>query len=100
MALHRTPTDSRRSEPSVLVLIKDPERDTEPATTLLRRLYGLTKGEAEVVVRLTHGSSLKQISDELAVSYQTVRTHLQYAFDKTDTHRQAELVQLLLALSR
>ena len=29
----------------------------------------------------------------------TVRTHLQHIFDKTDTHRQAELVRLLLMVS-
>jgi DNA-binding CsgD family transcriptional regulator len=64
----------------------------------LRRLYGLTSGEAEVAQRLARGVSVKQVSDELSVSYQTVRTHLQHAFDKTDTHRQAELVRLVLSL--
>ncbi|MDO2376684.1 helix-turn-helix transcriptional regulator, partial [Mycobacterium avium subsp. hominissuis] len=65
----------------------------------LRRFYRLTEGEAEVALRLTRGAGLKQIADELSVSYETVRTHLQHAFDKTDTHRQAELVGLVLALT-
>ena len=30
------------------------------------------------------------------VSFNTVRTHLRQIFDKTGTHRQAELVSLLL----
>ena len=30
----------------------------------------------------------------------TVKTHLQHVFDKTDTHRQAELVRLLLTVTR
>ncbi|MCA2245304.1 MULTISPECIES: helix-turn-helix transcriptional regulator [Mycobacterium] len=97
--LHRIGTSERAGEPSALVLIKDPERETESAATLLRRLYRLTEGEAEVALRLTHGAGLKQIADELSVSYETVRTHLQHAFDKTDTHRQAELVGLVLALT-
>jgi DNA-binding CsgD family transcriptional regulator len=45
------------------------------------------------------GAHLRDIADELSVSYQTVRTHLQHIFDKTDTHRQAELVRLLLRLA-
>ena len=86
-----------------LVLIIDPEDEPAPAAALLRRLYHLTEAEAEaeaeVAVHVMHGADLKQISDELSISLTTVRTHLQHVFDKTDTHRQAELVRLLLALS-
>jgi DNA-binding CsgD family transcriptional regulator len=57
----------------------------------------LTATEAEVALRISRGISLKQISDELSVSYETIRTHVQHVFDKTDTHRQGELVRLLLA---
>jgi DNA-binding CsgD family transcriptional regulator len=91
-------TIGRSCDTAALVVITDPERETEPTTELLRHLYGLTNGEADVAVRLAAGVGLKQISDELSVSYQTVRTHLQHVFDKTDTHRQAELVHLLLSL--
>jgi hypothetical protein len=38
-----------------LVSIKDPERETVSATTLLRRLYSLTKAEADVATLLAHG---------------------------------------------
>lgn len=48
---------------------------------------------------MMHVADPKQISDELSVSLATVRTHLQHVFDKTETHRQAELVRLLLVLS-
>ena len=75
------------------MLIIDPEHEPEPAAALLRRLYGLTNTEAEVALRIVRGADLKQISDELSVSVTTVRTHLQHIFDKTDTHRQAELVR-------
>jgi hypothetical protein len=46
-------------------LIIDPECAPEPATALLRRLYGLTDTEAKVA----------------SVSFATVRTHLQHVFD-------------------
>ena len=65
----------------------------------MRRLYGLTQAEAEVAVRVLRGDGLKPIADELSVSLATVKTHLQHVFDKTDTHRQAELVRLLLTVT-
>jgi DNA-binding CsgD family transcriptional regulator len=97
LPLSRMSFDKTPKDPAALVLLIDPERENESATALLRRLHGLTAAEAEVALRISRGISLKQISDELSISYQTVRTHLQHVFDKTDTHRQGELVRLLLA---
>ncbi|BBX15751.1 helix-turn-helix transcriptional regulator [Mycolicibacterium duvalii] len=85
--------------PMALVLIVDPEDKPVPPAVLLRKLYGLTRAEAEIAIRVTDGAHLKDISQELSISLPTVRTHLQHAFDKTGTHRQADLVHLLLALS-
>jgi len=81
-----------------IVVIVDPELNVEPPAALLRRLYGLTTAEADVAVRIAAGAELKQISGELGVSIATVRKHLQHLFEKTDTHRQAELVRFLLAV--
>ena len=81
-----------------LVVVIDPEDEPVPAAALLRRLYRLTRTEAEVALHIMHGADLRQISEELSISLTTVRTHLQHVFDKTDTHRQAELVRLLLVL--
>jgi DNA-binding CsgD family transcriptional regulator len=36
------------------------------------------------------------VAEELSVTLSTVRIHLQRGFEKTQTHRQAELVRLLL----
>jgi DNA-binding CsgD family transcriptional regulator len=96
---HRHDADEPLRQPMALVLIVDPEDEPEPTAALLRRLYRLTEAEAEVALHVMHGADLKQISEELSISYTTVRTHLQHVFDKTDTHRQAELVRLLLVLS-
>lgn len=96
---HRRNADEPLRQPMAVVLIIDPEDEPEPAAALLRRLYHLTEAEAQVALHVMHGANLKQIADELSISWTTVRTHLQHVFDKTDTHRQAELVRLLLALS-
>jgi DNA-binding CsgD family transcriptional regulator len=95
---HRRNADEPLSQPMALVVIIDPEDEPDPPAAPLRRLYGLTTAEAEIAVRIARGVDLKEISDELFVSVATVRKHLQHVFDKTDTHRQAELVRLVLAL--
>jgi DNA-binding CsgD family transcriptional regulator len=79
-------------------LIIDPEQEPEPPKMLIRRLFGLTNAEADVALRVMRGDGLNPISAELALSRATVNTHLQHIFDKTDTHRQAELVRLLLGI--
>ena len=79
-------------------MIIDPEQEAEPPKMLIRQLFGLTNAEADVALRLVRGDGLKPISADLALSMATVKTHLHHIFDKTDTHRQAELVRLLLAI--
>ncbi len=96
---HRRSADEPLRQPMALVLIIDPEDEPEPAAALLRRLYRLTEAEAKVALHVMHGADLKQTSEEMSISLTTVRTHLQHVFDKTDTHRQAELVRLLLVLT-
>ncbi len=94
----RRPTPDR-PEPRALLLIIDPERQPEPSAQLLSRLYGMTKAEAAVAIRLLQGDGIKPIAESMCLSIGTVKTHLQHIFDKTDTHRQAELVRLLLAIA-
>jgi len=64
----------------------------------LRRLYGLTRGEAALAVHLVRGKSLEEAATELFVSLHTARTHLKRIFMKTDTHRQTELVVRILTV--
>lgn len=82
-----------------MLVVHDRGDQPTPSMSLLRNLYGLTASEARVAVRVAAGVSLRELSDELCVSYETVRTHLQHVFSKTQTHRQGELVSLLKALA-
>ncbi|MGH3644465.1 MAG: helix-turn-helix transcriptional regulator [Mycobacterium sp.] len=85
--------------PRALVIVIDPERQAEPPRDLLNRLYGLTRAEAEIALRVLRGDGLKPISEEMSLSLATVKTHLHHVFSKTETHRQAELVRLLLTIA-
>ena len=99
--IHVLPLTATSGDPAAakaLVMIIDPEQEPEPPKMLIRRLFGLTNAEADVALRVMRGDGLKPISADLALSRATVNTHLQHIFDKTDTHRQAELVRVLLAI--
>lgn len=86
------------STATALVVIDDPDRVAGSDTVMLRRLYALTDTEAEVALRVARGDGLRPIAEELSVSTTTIRTHLQHIFEKTATHRQAELVRVLLSI--
>ncbi|MFD0325598.1 helix-turn-helix transcriptional regulator [Lysobacter gummosus] len=46
----------------------------------------------------SEGHGLQHVANALGVTLSTVRIHLQHVFEKTNTHRQAELVRLLLQI--
>jgi DNA-binding CsgD family transcriptional regulator len=99
--IHVLPHQATSVDPGAvmaLVMIIDPEQEREPPKMLIRRLFGLTNAEVDVALRVMRGDGLKPIAADLGLSRATVNTHLQRIFDKTDTHRQAELVRLLLAI--
>jgi DNA-binding CsgD family transcriptional regulator len=80
---------------AVTVFVSDPDQVPTPPTSLLRELYGLTKQEANLALHLLQGHDLREAGDLMGVSFTTARTYLSQLFQKTDTHRQAELVRLL-----
>jgi DNA-binding CsgD family transcriptional regulator len=78
-----------------LVSVSDPEPPALSAEKL-RQLFGLTLGEARVVCELVVGGDARAIAQRLGVSFHTVRVHLAHAMAKTDTHRQSELVAMVI----
>jgi DNA-binding CsgD family transcriptional regulator len=83
-------------QPAVVVLVSDPEAKPRTTPELLAQLYGLTGREAALVTLLLDGLDLRDAAEQLALSMNTVRTHLREVFHKTGTRRQAELVALVL----
>jgi DNA-binding CsgD family transcriptional regulator len=78
------------------ILITDPDAAAERPPERLRRIYTLTVTEAEVASRLARGMRLSEICEDLGVSLHTVRGHLKQLFAKTRTHRQADLIRVIL----
>ncbi len=77
-----------------------------PATTprpapldAVAALFDLTPAEARVLQLLGAGRANAEIAATLGIAVSTVRTHVLRLYEKTDTHRQAELVALLASFS-
>src|SRR5262249_51422893 len=85
--------------PAALVLIVDAERAAHLPPEDLQNLFHLTPAEVEVAILVLRGHGLQSVADELRVTLSTARTHLQSVFEKTGTHRQAELVRMLIELA-
>lgn len=81
---------------AAVLFIHDPEASIETSEQTLRRLYQLTHCEAMLAMVLLQGKSIGQASSELHVSLNTVRTQLKSIFLKTDTHRQSDLIRLIV----
>lgn len=82
--------------PSVLVSVADPEADRSPSAEGVRSLYALTAAETRVALALCEGLSPREMAARFDVSPNTVRSQLDSIYAKTGTHRQAELVRLLM----
>jgi DNA-binding CsgD family transcriptional regulator len=83
---------------AALIQIIDHGRESRLDPTDLRNMYDLTQAEARVALLVVKGHGLHFVSEQLRVGLSTVRVHLQRVFEKTRTHRQAELVKLLAEL--
>ncbi len=77
---------------AALVTVYDEENSLQVDESVLVKLYGLTRGEAQLAAILLKGKSIENAAAELFISPHTARTHLKRIFMKTDTHRQTELV--------
>ena len=82
--------------PSAAIVIREPRNPLTAASLDLADAFQLTKREKEVVSLIADGLTRLQVARKLGMSEGTVRTHLQHLFDKTGTHRQIDLVRLLI----
>lgn len=81
---------------AVALFITDPERSSLPAIETIRATLRLTPSEAHLAQRLASGQSVKEAAEDLSIRLETARKRLKVIFQKTDTHRQSDLVRLIL----
>jgi DNA-binding CsgD family transcriptional regulator len=87
-------------QPTAIIFVTDPDLVPLPAESQLARSFGLTPAEATFAREIAKGDGIQAAAERLGITRSTARTHLQHIFDKTDTHRQAELVRLVLRHAR
>jgi len=91
-------TDPPTCDACCLLFVDDPEQHDTPHDSRLQQLWDLTPAEAKVAGLLASGLRPREISERLEVSCNTVRSHIQKIYLKTETSRQADLVRLLTRL--
>lgn len=79
-----------------VALVIDPDRQADISPEVLASLFGCTSAEAKLAAALVAGKRLEEIGEEFGVKPTTITFHLQNLFQKTRTHRQADLVALLI----
>jgi len=67
-----------------------------PPAAILAKTFRLTPAEAKLASVIARGASPEIAAEELKISRETARNQLKSVFAKTDTHRQSELVALIL----
>lgn len=80
-------------QPAIVVTITQVGSEEAEAR---KRLRGLTGAEMALALAVARGSTLAGYARGRGVSLHTVRAQLKIVFQKTGTHRQAELVSLVL----
>jgi DNA-binding CsgD family transcriptional regulator len=82
----------------ILVLIEQIGRRGEAAAEQAKELYRLTRREVEVVNNLLKGWSNKEIANELKLTEQTVKEHLQRIMAKTRTTSRTGILARVLCV--
>lgn len=88
------PRDARATQGAML-LVTDPEAQTQGLAGVLVSLFGLSRAEARVAASLAEGNTLPMIAEMNGVKLSTVQTQLKRALDKTGARRQTDLVALV-----
>jgi DNA-binding CsgD family transcriptional regulator len=83
--------------PTAIVVMAPVARPRPVSLDELRRRYGLTVREAEMVAEVVAGHSVPAIAERQGISRETVRVHLKSVFGKVGVHRQSELIARVMA---
>ncbi len=91
----RQPVEGPWQLPMAMMLMGNSESRSVLDAGVLTSLFGLSKKESIIAIRLAAGETLNEIAEREFLSPHTVRVHIRDTLRKTGTHRQSELVRLL-----
>lgn len=87
-----------KPEPAIAVFLSDKGYHPPVPKDVLHALFGLTPTEAQIAWAFTEGKRTEEIAQEFSISPTTVAFHKRNIFQKTRTHRQADLIAVMLTL--
>lgn len=93
---NRSPSAARAAAAGMLV--REGHAAIDPKS-MLTALYELTPAETRLVAALAEGATPESYSALRDIGISTVRTQLQSAFEKTGTHRQSDLMRLVMSIA-
>jgi DNA-binding CsgD family transcriptional regulator len=91
------PPATDEEDTSVIVYGLDPDQDVAELLAPVCSIYGLSPAEARVVRLLITGCRITDAARVMEIQPQTARAYLKRIFAKTRTHRQADLVRIMLS---
>ena len=85
---------------AVAALFVHPAGLTSPSPPeLIAKTYRLTPTELRVLLAIVEIGGVPEVAEALGIADSTVKTHLGRLYEKTGTHRQADLVKLVAGFS-
>ena len=84
---------------AVLVLLVEPGRPSRIDPALVATTLGLTRAESQIAVALAYGQTVREIARSTGRQVSSIHWHLKHIYRKLGVARQAELVQLVRALT-
>jgi len=89
-----------QGEAAAIVYLMRPECRAAQGLEAICHLHGLSPVETQLVSHLVSGLPLGETAAQMRIKPDTARTYLKQVFAKTDTHRQSDLLQLMLRYQR
>lgn len=81
--------------PQAMLMLQEITRVHRADAEKLKLRYDLTEAQAKLAAVLSGGTALKAAAYERDITYGTARAHLLQIFEKTETHRQSDLLVAL-----
>jgi DNA-binding CsgD family transcriptional regulator/PAS domain-containing protein len=94
--IHDGPSEVGKPAAGVAIFLSADRLQRSLSISAFATLYELSRAEVALVTELLDGVSIIEASAALGISENTARVQLRSVFTKTGTHRQADLIRLVL----
>lgn len=94
--IHDTPPEAGSPAAGIAIFLSADQLQRNVSIDAFAKLYNLSRAEVALVTELLDGVSIIEASAVLGISENTARAQLRSVFTKTGTHRQTDLIRLVL----